>query len=161
MVFVLSFQRKVEMFHDAQQSGMLGDQQDGYVSRTIAMVNCCPPLRCSSSNNNNTCTQTAGDQREQIIQLLYCSSSVPDGCRVTLCVSLCVCVCVCRAFVQRCAPCDSSVTQDSLLRSNKSLDVIIQRGTRELSHMLYLHIRVLHTTHCYTLLHTVLGLSGV
>lgn len=41
--FLYSFQRKVEMFHDTQAE--FGDRGDGYVSRTIALVNCCPPLR--------------------------------------------------------------------------------------------------------------------
>ncbi|KAL0994652.1 hypothetical protein UPYG_G00125360 [Umbra pygmaea] len=41
--FLYSFQRKVEMFHETQAE--FGDQGDGYVSRTIALVNCCPPLR--------------------------------------------------------------------------------------------------------------------
>lgn len=41
--FIYSFQRKVEMFHDSQAE--FGDRGDGYVSRTIALVNCCPPLR--------------------------------------------------------------------------------------------------------------------
>ncbi|MEQ2169068.1 hypothetical protein GOODEAATRI_021055, partial [Goodea atripinnis] len=36
-------QKKVEMFHDTQAE--FGDRGDGYVSRTIALVNCCPPLR--------------------------------------------------------------------------------------------------------------------
>lgn len=27
------------------QSGMFGDNEDGYVSKTIALVNCCPPFR--------------------------------------------------------------------------------------------------------------------
>ncbi|KAM8769194.1 exocyst complex component 3-like protein 2 isoform 1-T3 [Acanthopagrus schlegelii] len=43
--FLYSFQRKVEMFHEGMQSGMFGDNEDGYVSKTIALVNCCPPLR--------------------------------------------------------------------------------------------------------------------
>ncbi|XP_047247931.1 tumor necrosis factor alpha-induced protein 2-like isoform X2 [Girardinichthys multiradiatus] len=43
--FLYSFQRKVEMFHEGMQSGMFGDNDDGYVSKTIAMVNCCPPFR--------------------------------------------------------------------------------------------------------------------
>uniref|UniRef100_H3BVJ9 Exocyst complex component 3 like 2 n=1 Tax=Tetraodon nigroviridis TaxID=99883 RepID=H3BVJ9_TETNG len=43
--FLYSFQRKVEMFHEGLQSGMFGDSDDGYVSRTIALVNCCPPFR--------------------------------------------------------------------------------------------------------------------
>ncbi|XP_038153110.1 exocyst complex component 3-like [Cyprinodon tularosa] len=41
--FLFSFRRKVEMFHDTQAE--FGDRGDGYVSRTIALVNCCPPLR--------------------------------------------------------------------------------------------------------------------
>ncbi|CAL8374696.1 unnamed protein product [Gadus morhua 'NCC'] len=44
--FLYSFQRKVEMFHEGMSSGMFGDNEDGYVSKTIAMVNCCPPFRC-------------------------------------------------------------------------------------------------------------------
>ncbi|TNN01394.1 tumor necrosis factor alpha-induced protein 2 [Takifugu flavidus] len=43
--FLYSFQRKVEMFHEGLQCGMLGDNSDGYVSKTIALVNCCPPFR--------------------------------------------------------------------------------------------------------------------
>lgn len=43
--FYYSFQRKVELFHDGLQSGMFGDNEDGYVSKTIAQVNCCPPFR--------------------------------------------------------------------------------------------------------------------
>uniref|UniRef100_A0A674MD73 Tumor necrosis factor alpha-induced protein 2 n=1 Tax=Takifugu rubripes TaxID=31033 RepID=A0A674MD73_TAKRU len=40
--FLYSFQRKVEMFHNTQAE--FGDRGEGYVSRTIALVNCCPPL---------------------------------------------------------------------------------------------------------------------
>lgn len=40
---VSSFQRKVEMFHNTQAE--FGDRGEGYVSKTIALVNCCPPLR--------------------------------------------------------------------------------------------------------------------
>ncbi|XP_011490994.1 tumor necrosis factor alpha-induced protein 2 [Oryzias latipes] len=43
--FLYSFQRKVEMFHEGVQSGPSEDNQDGYVTRTIAFVNCCPPFR--------------------------------------------------------------------------------------------------------------------
>ncbi|XP_039634705.1 exocyst complex component 3-like protein 2 [Perca fluviatilis] len=88
--FLYSFQRKVEMFHEAMQSGMFGDNEDGYVSKTIALVNCCPPFR---------------------------------------------------GFVQRCAQCDPSVSEDSLRRANKALDHIVQQGVRVLSERLYLHIR--------------------
>lgn len=41
--FLYNFQRKAEMFHDTQAE--FGARGDGYVSRTIALVNCCPPLR--------------------------------------------------------------------------------------------------------------------
>ncbi|XP_072247954.1 exocyst complex component 3-like protein 2 [Leuresthes tenuis] len=88
--FLFSFQRKVEMFHEGMLSGMLGNNEDGYVSRTISMVNCCPPFR---------------------------------------------------GFVQRCAQCDPSVSEDSLRRANKSLDNISQRGVKVLSERLYVHIR--------------------
>lgn len=50
---VFSFQRKVEMFHETQAE--FGDRGDGYVSRTIALVNCCPPLRYT--NNNGSISQ--------------------------------------------------------------------------------------------------------
>ncbi|XP_047450667.1 tumor necrosis factor alpha-induced protein 2-like [Mugil cephalus] len=88
--FLYSFQRKVEMFHEGMQSGMFGDNEDGYVSRTIALVNCCPPFS---------------------------------------------------GFVQRCAQCDPSVSEDSLRRANRSLDHIVHQGVRVLSERLYLHIR--------------------
>ncbi|XP_069029214.1 tumor necrosis factor alpha-induced protein 2-like isoform X1 [Embiotoca jacksoni] len=88
--FLYSFQRKVEMFHEGMQSGMFGDNEDGYVSKTIALVNCCPPFR---------------------------------------------------GFVQRCAQCDPSISEDSLRRANKCLDHIVQQGVRVLSERLYLHIR--------------------
>ncbi|XP_037630674.1 tumor necrosis factor alpha-induced protein 2 [Sebastes umbrosus] len=88
--FLYSFQRKVEMFHEGMQSGMFGDNDDGYVSKTIALVNCCPPFR---------------------------------------------------GFVQRCAQCDPSVSEDSLRRANKALDHIVQQGVRVLSERLYVHIR--------------------
>lgn len=88
--FFYSFQRKVEMFHEGMQSGMFGDNEDGYVSKTIALVNCCPPFR---------------------------------------------------GFVQRCAPCDPSVSEDSLRRANRALDHIVQQGVRVLSERLYLHIK--------------------
>ncbi|XP_074534943.1 exocyst complex component 3-like protein 2 [Halichoeres trimaculatus] len=88
--FLYSFQRKAEMFHEGMQFGMFGDNEDGYVSKTIALVNCCPPFR---------------------------------------------------GFVQRCAQCDPSVSEDSLRRANKALDNIVQQGVRVLSERLYLHIR--------------------
>ncbi|RVE64325.1 hypothetical protein OJAV_G00145110 [Oryzias javanicus] len=41
--FLYNFQRKVDIFHDTQAE--FGDRGDGYISRTIALANCCPPLR--------------------------------------------------------------------------------------------------------------------
>ncbi|KAF7658209.1 hypothetical protein LDENG_00016340 [Lucifuga dentata] len=43
--FLYSFQRKAEIFHEGMQNGMFGDNEDGYMSKTIALVNCCPPFR--------------------------------------------------------------------------------------------------------------------
>ncbi|XP_051535381.1 tumor necrosis factor alpha-induced protein 2 [Myxocyprinus asiaticus] len=42
--FLYSFQRKVEMFHEGLVSGF-GENEDGYIAKTIALVNCCPPFR--------------------------------------------------------------------------------------------------------------------
>ncbi|XP_065137388.1 exocyst complex component 3-like protein 2 [Paramisgurnus dabryanus] len=42
--FLFSFQRKVEMFHEGLMSGF-GENEDGYIAKTIALVNCCPPFR--------------------------------------------------------------------------------------------------------------------
>lgn len=36
------------MFHETQAE--FGDRGDGYVSRTIALVNCCPSLRYSNNS---------------------------------------------------------------------------------------------------------------
>ncbi|XP_048355242.1 exocyst complex component 3-like protein 2 isoform X2 [Sphaerodactylus townsendi] len=41
--FLQSFQRKVEKFHEGQAENSL--MADSYTSRTIALVNCCPPFR--------------------------------------------------------------------------------------------------------------------
>uniref|UniRef100_A0AAV2K0J7 Exocyst complex component Sec6 n=1 Tax=Knipowitschia caucasica TaxID=637954 RepID=A0AAV2K0J7_KNICA len=65
-------QRKVEMFHDAQAE--FGDRGDGYVSRTIALVNCCPPLRsfvercrqCDAQASEDT-AQRANSSMDRII----------------------------------------------------------------------------------------------
>ncbi|XP_036417162.1 tumor necrosis factor alpha-induced protein 2 [Colossoma macropomum] len=42
--FLYSFQRKVEMFHEGLISEF-GENEDGYVAKTIALANCCPPFR--------------------------------------------------------------------------------------------------------------------
>lgn len=41
--FLQSFKRKVELFHETQAD--YGDRADGYISKTIALVNCIPPFR--------------------------------------------------------------------------------------------------------------------
>nr|XP_061797618.1 tumor necrosis factor alpha-induced protein 2-like [Nerophis lumbriciformis] len=43
--FLYSFQRKVDLFHEGMQNGFFGEHEDGYVSKTVALVNCCPPFR--------------------------------------------------------------------------------------------------------------------
>ncbi|XP_056612548.1 tumor necrosis factor alpha-induced protein 2 [Triplophysa dalaica] len=42
--FLYSFQRKVEMFHEGLVNGF-GENEDGYIAKTIALVNCSPPFR--------------------------------------------------------------------------------------------------------------------
>ncbi|KAI5098878.1 tumor necrosis factor alpha-induced protein 2 isoform X2 [Silurus meridionalis] len=42
--FLYSFQRKVEMFHEGLVN-VFGEHEDGYVAKTIALANCCPPFR--------------------------------------------------------------------------------------------------------------------
>ncbi|XP_066536313.1 tumor necrosis factor alpha-induced protein 2 [Hoplias malabaricus] len=42
--FLYSFQRKVEMFHEELVS-VFGEHEDGYIAKTIALANCCPPFR--------------------------------------------------------------------------------------------------------------------
>ncbi|KAJ8256576.1 hypothetical protein COCON_G00187280 [Conger conger] len=41
--FLYSFKKKVEIFHETQIE--FGERADGYISTTIAQVNCCPPFR--------------------------------------------------------------------------------------------------------------------
>ncbi|XP_036381233.1 tumor necrosis factor alpha-induced protein 2 [Megalops cyprinoides] len=41
--FLYSFQRKVAVFHETQIE--FGELCDGYIAKTIAFVNCCPPFR--------------------------------------------------------------------------------------------------------------------
>lgn len=42
--FLYSFQRKVEMFHEGLVN-QSGENEDGYIAKTIALANCCPPFR--------------------------------------------------------------------------------------------------------------------
>ncbi|XP_060743626.1 tumor necrosis factor alpha-induced protein 2 [Tachysurus vachellii] len=42
--FLYSFQKKVEMFHEGHVSA-LEENEDGYIAKTIALANCCPPFR--------------------------------------------------------------------------------------------------------------------
>ncbi|XP_020484917.1 tumor necrosis factor alpha-induced protein 2 [Labrus bergylta] len=70
--FLYNFQRKAEMFHETQAE--FGDRGDGYVSRTIALVNCCPPLRslvercrqCDPQGSDET-AQRANSSLDRII----------------------------------------------------------------------------------------------
>nr|XP_057942459.1 tumor necrosis factor alpha-induced protein 2 [Doryrhamphus excisus] len=61
--FLYSFQRKVEMFHETQAE--FGDRGDGYVSRTIALVNCCPPLRSFVERCRQCDPQTSEDSAKR------------------------------------------------------------------------------------------------
>ncbi|TRY85068.1 hypothetical protein DNTS_031078 [Danionella cerebrum] len=63
--FLHSFQRKVEMFHDTQSE--FGDRGDGYVSRTIALVNCVPPFR-SFVERCHLCDVTGSEEVSQRAQ---------------------------------------------------------------------------------------------
>ncbi|RXN07959.1 tumor necrosis factor alpha-induced 2-like protein [Labeo rohita] len=42
--FLYSFQRKVEMFHEMLVNNC-GENEDGYIAKTIALVNCCPSFK--------------------------------------------------------------------------------------------------------------------
>ncbi|KAF0030980.1 hypothetical protein F2P81_017711 [Scophthalmus maximus] len=78
--FLYSFQRKVEMFHEGMQSGMFGDNEDGYVSKTIALVNCCPPLRkkhVSAILNIRGMTRQA--ERQEILNIVKDIESCDGG----------------------------------------------------------------------------------
>ncbi|CAB1352325.1 unnamed protein product [Coregonus sp. 'balchen'] len=63
--FLYSFQRKVEMFHETQAE--FGDRGDGYISRTIALVNCCPPLRQCDPQGSEESTQSANSSLDRIV----------------------------------------------------------------------------------------------
>uniref|UniRef100_A0A1A7X954 Exocyst complex component 3-like 2a n=4 Tax=Nothobranchiidae TaxID=405002 RepID=A0A1A7X954_9TELE len=60
--FLYNFQRKMEIFHDNQAE--FGDRSDGYVSRTIALVNCCPPFR-SFVERCRQCDPQGSEESEQ------------------------------------------------------------------------------------------------
>lgn len=110
-----SFQRKVEMFHNTQAE--FGDRGEGYVSRTIALVNCCPPLRYSR------CSAALWFDLEMILE------GNPS------CLTR-------RSLVERCRQCDPQGSEDSAQRANSSLDRIINQSVRVLTERLLEHIRV-------------------
>uniref|UniRef100_A0A1A8I1I7 Exocyst complex component 3-like 2a n=4 Tax=Nothobranchius TaxID=28779 RepID=A0A1A8I1I7_NOTKU len=60
--FLYNFQRKMEIFHDTQAE--FGDRGDGYISRTIALVNCCPPFR-SFVERCGQCDPQGSEESEQ------------------------------------------------------------------------------------------------
>lgn len=47
-----SFQKKVEMFHEDHVSAF-GENKDGYIAKTIALANCCPPFRYIDTSSNS------------------------------------------------------------------------------------------------------------
>ena len=116
------------MFHETQRE--FGDRGDGYVSRTIALVNCCPPLRYIHRSAQH---------------VLQCLAQSPAS-DLYLCVCVCVCVCVsCRSLVERCRQCDPQGSEESAQRANSSLDRIINQSVRVLTDRLFEHIRVSQT----------------
>ncbi|XP_035240758.1 tumor necrosis factor alpha-induced protein 2 isoform X1 [Anguilla anguilla] len=56
--FLYSFKKKVEIFHETQIES--AERVDGYISTTIAQVNCCPPFR----NFVQRCSQGASEVSE-------------------------------------------------------------------------------------------------
>lgn len=103
------------MFHNTQAE--FGDRGEGYVSRTIALVNCCPPLRYSQE------TPAPCFAVEMI-----------RGCNLARLS--------CRSLVERCRQCDPQGSEDSAQRANSSLDRIINQSVRVLTDRLFEHIRV-------------------
>lgn len=109
----------MEIFHDTQAE--FGDRGDGYVSRTIALANCCPPLRLKNKSAIS----------------IYLKIGVND-LTVTPDIS---CV-ICRSFVERCRQCDPQGSEDSAQRANASLDRMVNQAVRVLTDRLFEHIRV-------------------
>lgn len=113
------------MFHDTQAE--FGDRGDGYVSRTIALVNCCPSLRYSNNSASS-------------------SHSLCWNVCSWLGVYLCVIGLSCRSLVERCRQCDPQGSEESAQRANSSLDRIINHSVRVLTERLFEHIRVNNST---------------
>ncbi|XP_030633116.1 tumor necrosis factor alpha-induced protein 2 [Chanos chanos] len=73
--FLYSFQRKVELFHEGLMN-QAGENEDGYVSKTIALVNCCPPFRnfvercaqCDPANSEDS-ARRANTSLDRIVNL--------------------------------------------------------------------------------------------
>ncbi|KAG7484004.1 hypothetical protein MATL_G00044200 [Megalops atlanticus] len=70
--FLYSFQRKVAVFHETQIE--FGELCDGYIAKTIAFVNCCPPFRtfvqrCGQYNpaGSEDLTQRANASLDRIV----------------------------------------------------------------------------------------------
>lgn len=103
------------MFHNTQAE--FGDRGEGYVSRTIALVNCCPPLRYRC-----------------------CSATLPFNVRRT--PERHLSRFFCRSLVERCRQCDPHGSEDTAQRANSSLDRIINQSVRVLTDRLFEHIRV-------------------
>lgn len=134
-----SFQRKVEMFHEGLVS-VFGENEDGYVAKTIALANCCPPFRYIYLNfiffNPAKLLLFIRLQAEQFIGNWVC-------------VHVCT---VNRSFVERCVHSDPAVSEDSGRRANGALDKIVNLSVRVLNDRIFEHIRVStsHTHICFT-----------
>lgn len=73
------------MFHDTQAE--FGDRGDGYVSRTIALANCCPPLRYKLNHGDRIYLNTGGKVAVNNLNVLLAScSNLQDLCGALLAV---------------------------------------------------------------------------
>lgn len=122
------------MFHEGLVSAF-GENEDGYVAKTIALANCCPPFRY-------LCTQFFQLQENCCCLFIYF--------QIYLLESVYVCI-VNRSFVERCVHSDPAVSEDSGRRANAALDKIVNLSVRVLNDRIFEHIRVsMSLSHTHT-----------
>lgn len=131
VVCCCSFQRKVEMFHEVFVSAS-GENEDGYVAKTIALANCCPPFRYIYTHFFFNSRQFFFNMQIYLLENVYmCTAN--------------------RSFVERCVHSDPAVSEDSGRRANTALDKIVNLSVRVLNDRIFEHIRVsMSYTHPYT-----------
>lgn len=131
-----SFQRKVEMFHEGFVSASR-ENEDGYVAKTIALANCCPPFRYIYAH----------------FFLIPGKSFAVFYVQIYLLENVYMCT-VNRSCVERCVHSDPAVSEDSGRRANAALDKIVNLSVRVLNDRIFEHIRVsMSYTHTYTHAH--------